>query len=207
MPTFAMTTLKRHLSHPLLALSLLASAPAFAQSANPLEQWGIDAGALLGDSRQLLLRTPDASVDGLFQAIHAGAQSPQDARVMCELFDPGAERTIEGYNGIASQLSPASRERFANAVADFLVASAQSPPQPYDPALAQQALKAAGVRAAILNDGFLAGLNGNDHPARCRSVGALLDSLQARPVAERASVMRFLLSQGLDYLALAGAVR
>ncbi|UNK48342.1 hypothetical protein MNR01_11235 [Lysobacter sp. S4-A87] len=200
-----MPTVKRLALPPLLALSLLAGAPAFAQ--DPLAQWGIDAGALLGDSRQLLLRAPDASVDGLFQAIHAGAQSPQDANVMCELFDPGAERTIDGYNEVASQLSQTSRVRFANAVADFLVASAQSPPQPYNPALAQQALKAAGVRAAILNDGFLAGLNGSDHPARCRSVGALLDSLQTRPVAERASVMRLLLSQGLDYLALAGAVR
>jgi hypothetical protein len=196
---------------PLLALSLLAGAcafvpPAFAQSGS-LEQWGIDAGALLGDSRQMLLRAPDASVDGLFQAIHAGAQSPQDSRVMCELFDPDAERTVDGYNEIASQLSQASRVRFANAVADFFVASAQNPPQPYDPALALQALKAAGVRAAILNDGFLAGLNGSDHPARCRSVGALLDALQTRPITERASVMRLLLSQGLDYLAVAGAAR
>lgn len=196
---------------PLLALSLLVGAsafvpPAFAQSGS-LEQWGIDAGALLGDSRQMLLRAPDASVDGLFQAIHAGAQSPQDSRVMCELFDPDAERSVDGYNEIASQLSQTSRVRFANAVADFFVASAQNPPQPYDPALAQQALKAAGVRAAILNDGFLAGLNGGDHPARCRSVGALLDALQTRPLTERASVMRLLLSQGLDYLAVAGAAR
>lgn len=195
---------------PLLALALICSAtasvPALAQD-RLLEQWGIDAGALVGDGRQMLLRAPDASIDGLFQAIHAGAQSPQDARVMCELFDPGAERTLDGYNQIASQLSQVSRVRFANAVADFFVAAAQSPPQPYDPALAMQALKAAGVRAAILNDGFLAGLNGNDHPARCRSVGALLDSLQTRPVAERASVMRLLLSQGLDYLAVAGGGR
>ena len=57
-----------------------------------------------------------------------------------------------------------------------------------------------------LNDGFVAGLNGGDHAARCRSVGWLLDALQSRPAAERASVMRMLLSQGLDYLALAGAL-
>jgi hypothetical protein len=204
-----MTPIKPTALRPLLALCLVASAPVFVQPAfaqdQLLEQWGIDAGALLGDSRQLLLRAPDASVDGLFQAIHAGSQTPQDARVMCELFDPDAQRTVDGYNDIASQLTQASRVRFADAVADFLVASAQSPPQPYDPALAQQALKAAGVRAAILNDGFLAGLNGSDHPARCRSVTALLDALQTRPLAERASVTRFMLSQGLDYLAIAGA--
>lgn len=187
-----------------LVLALAATTPAFAQD-SVLDQWGIDAGALVADGRDLVLRAPDASVDGLFQAVHASAQSPQDARVLCTLFDPQAERSLEGYNEIASQLGEQSRVRFANAVADFVVASAQNPPQPYNPALAMQALKAAGVRAALLNDGFVAGLSGDNHDARCRSVSALLDALQARPVKERASVMRLLLSQGLDYLAFASA--
>lgn len=180
------------------------SAPAFAQSS--LADWGFDPGALLADGRELVMRAPDASVDGVFQAVHASSRSPQDARVLCELFDPAAERSLEGYNAIAAQLSDESRLRFADAATAFFLAAAQSPRQPYDAAVAQQALKAAGVRAAIMNDGFVAGLNGGDHAARCRSVGWLLDALQSRPAAERASVMRMLLSQGLDYLALAGAL-
>lgn len=180
------------------------SAPVFAQSS--LSDWGFDPGALLADGRELVMRAPDASVDGVFQAVHASSRSPQDSRVMCELFDPAAERSLEGYNQIAAQLSEQSRLRFADAATAFFLTAAQSPQQPFDAATAQQALKAAGVRAALMNDGFLAGLNGGDHDARCRSVGWLLDALQARPAAERASVMRLLLSQGLDYLALAGSL-
>ena len=96
---------------------------------------------------------------------------------------------------------------FANAVADVFVSAAQSPRQPYDAAVAEQALKAAGVRAALLDEQFLAGLNGDDHDARCRSVGSLLESLQSRPLGERAAVTRLLLSQGLNYLSVANAPR
>ena len=116
---------------------------------------------------------------------------------------PSAASTA--YNRVASQLSDESRLRFANAVTDIFVSAAQSPRQPYDANLATQALKAAGVRAAFLNDGFVAGLNGTDHDARCRSVGWLMDAMKSRPLAERASVMRLLLSQGLDYFALGAA--
>lgn len=185
----------------LLLVAVAVLGPAHAQS---LSDWGFDPGALMADGRELVMQAPDASVDGLFQAVHASSRSPQDSRVLCELFDPGAERSLEGYQRVASQLSESGRVRFADAVTNFFLAAAQSPRQPYDAAGAQQALKAAGVRAAILNDDFLAGLNGNEHASRCRSVGWLLDALQAQPVAERASVMRLLLSQGLDYLALPG---
>lgn len=186
-----------------LVLALVSPLPATAQS---LQDWGFDPSVLMADGRDLVMRAPDASVDGLFQAVHASAQSPRDADALCALFDPGAERSLEGYNDIASRLSENSRVRFADAVSAFFLTAAQSPRQSFDATRAGQSLKAAGVRAAILNDGFLAGLNGNEHTARCRSVGWLLDALQAQPVAERASVMRLLLSQGLDYLALAGAL-
>jgi len=191
----------------LVAAALLAvsATPALAQD---LGDWGFDPSALVADGRELLLRAPDASVDGLFQAVHESAKTPQDASTLCALFDPGAQRSLDGYNRIASQLTQQSRVRFADAATNFFLTAAQSPRQPYDAAVATQALKAAGVRAALLNDGFLAGLNGNDHDARCRSVGWLIDAMASRPVAERASVMRLLLSQGIDYLSIgAGAQR
>ncbi|MGH8086622.1 MAG: hypothetical protein ACREPV_15350 [Lysobacter sp.] len=166
-----------------------------------IEQWGFDPAVLVADGAELLARAPNPAIDRLFQAVHASSQDPGDAQVLCALFDPQADRSLAGLNAIASGLAPASQQRFANAVAEVFVAAMQNPPQPWDPAAAEQALKAAGVRAALLNDGFSAGLNGDDHPARCRSVAMLLDTLQQRPLPERAAATRLLLSQGLQQLA------
>jgi len=166
-----------------------------------IEQWGFDPAVLVADGKALLARAPDPAIDRLFQAVHASSRDPRDAQVLCELFDPQADRSLAGLNAIASGLGPASQQRFANAVADVFVAAVQSPPQPYDTAAARQALKAAGVRAALLNDGFSAGLEGDDHPARCRSVAMLLDALHERPLSERAAVTRLLLGEGLQQLA------
>lgn len=166
-----------------------------------IEQWGFDPAVLVADGTELLARAPDPAIDRLLQAVHASSQDPGEAQLLCELFDPQADRSLAGLNAIGSGLAPASQERFANAVAEVFVAAMQNPPQPWDPVAAQQALTAAGVRAALLNDGFSAGLNGDDHPARCRSVAMLLDALQQRPLPERAAVTRLLLSQGMQQLA------
>jgi hypothetical protein len=181
--------------------ALLASATqALAQPPSMPEQWSFDPEVLIAESEDLLLRAPDATIDGLFQAVHASAKSPNDAGVLCQLFDPHTDRSLEGLNAIASRLGNDSRVRFADAVARIFIAAAQHPRQPYDAATARQALKSAGVRAALLDDGFVAGLNGPNHPARCRSIGLLLDALQTRPPPERAAVTRLLLSEGLTRL-------
>ncbi len=177
---------------------------ASAQSRAPAG-WGFDPSVLVADGRSLLQRAPDTAVDGLFQAVHTSARDPADAQVMCALFDPAADRSLEGLNSAASRLGEQSRLRFADAAVNVFVAAAQSPPQPFDRAQATQWLKAAGVRASLLHDGFVAGLNGGDHAARCNSVGALLDVLAQRPVAERAAVTRLLLGEGLAYMAGDGA--
>lgn len=153
------------------------------------------------EGHALLLRAPDAAVDGLFRAVHASARQPGEAQALCALFDPRADRSLAGLNAMAARLGPASRERVANAAAAVFIAAAQSPPQPFDEARAGQLLKAAGVRAALVDDGFTTGLTGDDHPARCRSIGTLLDVLQQRPLEERAAVTRLLLSQGLALVA------
>ena len=168
--------------------------------------WSFDPGALVAGSSDLLRRAPDAQIDGLFQAVHAASQDPREAQSICSLFQPDADRSLQGLNAVASQLGPASRQRFANALADTLVAAMQSPPQSYDAASAQHSLKAAGVTAALLHDGFLGGLTvtGNDssaRDARCRSLRWLLDAMQSRPMGERAGMTRFLLDQGLTRLA------
>ncbi len=168
--------------------------------------WSFDPGALVAGSSDLLRRAPDAQIDALFQAVHAASQDPREAHAICALFQPDADRSLEGLNAAASQLGPASRQRFANALADTLVAAMQSPPQSYDASAAQHSLKAAGVTAALLHDGFVGGLtataNDSDaRDARCRSLRWLLDAMQARPVVERSQMTRFLLDQGLTRLA------
>ncbi|MGV8941100.1 MAG: hypothetical protein ACOH1P_06090 [Lysobacter sp.] len=170
-----------------------------------IRQWGFDPGMLVADSRELLLRAPDPAIDRLFQAAHAATRSPQEAAALCELFDPAADRSLAGLNAVANRLSPVNRERFAGAVANLFVAAMQSTPQRYDEARARQALKASGVRAALVNDGFIAGLNGDDHDARCRALGWLMDDLGAQPLPQRAEVARLLLGEGLDQLALGPA--
>ncbi len=167
--------------------------------------WSFDPAALIAGSSDLLRRAPDAQIDGVFQAVHAASQDPREAQAICTLFQPDADRSLQGLNAVASQLGPTSRERFANALADTLVAAMQSPPQSYDAAAAQHALKAAGVTAALLHDGFVGGLtaSGNDpntRDARCRSLRWLLDAMQSRPAGERAAMTRYLLDQGLTRL-------
>jgi hypothetical protein len=178
-------------------LALPAVLPAVAQSSNSLADWGFDPSALVADGRELLRRAPNHEIDALFQALHGASREPAEAATMCALFQPQADRSLAGLNQAAARLSPSTRERFALAVADVLVAATRSPPQAYDPAGAQQALKAAGATAAILHEDFLPGLHADDTDARCRSFGLLLDGMAMRPMAERAAVTRLLLFEGL----------
>lgn len=166
-----------------------------------LEAWGFDPAVLVADGRELLLRAPDRAVDGLFQALLQSARQPTQAQATCALLDLQAERSLAGFNAVGASLDPATRERYVLAVANLFVAATQHPPQPFDPAAAQQALEQAGVRAAILYDGFSAGLNGDDPIARCRSLAMLLEALASQPLPERAAVTRLLLIEGLGQLA------
>lgn len=188
----------------LLGGSLL---PARAQqsTAGAIEKWGFDPSALVAEGQELLQRAPDPAIDQLFQAVRSSLADPHDAEVLCPLFDPEAERSLASFNEVADRLSPEHSRRFAGAVANLFVAAMQSPRQSFDEAAARQALKAAGVRAALVNDGFVAGLNGSDHQARCRSIRWLLDDLHAQPLEQRAAVARLMLAEGLGHLAVASA--
>lgn len=192
---------------PLLAAVLCMSAPAaMAQSQSSLQDWGLDPGLLAGSGSDLLRRAPDGEVDALFQAVHAATQDDDEAQALCALFEPDADRSLDGLNAAASRLGPTSRDRFATAIADALVAALQSPPQAFDAAAARQSLKSAGVTAAILHEGFVGGLNatGTDtdaRTARCQSLRWLLDAMQSRPPPERAAMTRLLLDEGLARLA------
>ena len=188
----------------LLHLALLAVAfalPAAARAQQGLD--GFDPGALMGEVQDVLLRTPDAQIDGLFHALHGSMRQPQEAEAICGLFDADADRGIDALNDVATRLSGASRQRFVDSIANVVVAGLQGQPQAYDQAAAVQALRANGARAAMLHDGFGAGLSsGASRDARCRSLGQMLDVLADRPQLERAMVTRLLLDQGLRQIPL-----
>ena len=185
------------------AVALLAlSAPLAAQGSlvEQAAQWGFDPSVLVADSQALLLRAPDREMDLLFQAVHGSAQDPGEAAALCTALDPGGELGLEALQTAGEQLGPASRERFVGAIGAVMLAAAQNPPQRFDEAVARQALKAAGVTAAIQHDGFVAGLASSDRDARCRSVRLLIEGLQTRPLAERAAATRLMLREGLVLL-------
>lgn len=185
-------------------LTLLVAAPLHA----PAQDWDpgdFDVSALIAGTRDVLQRAPDREIDALFQAVHASATIPREAEALCALFEPGADRSLEGFHRFAAGLGDASRERFADALANVLVAGLQGAPQAYDAAAARQALKSNAARAAILHEGFVAGLAADgDTPAgreaRCRSLRWMLDTLRSRPLPERALVTRLLLGEGVQRL-------
>lgn len=180
----------------LLGLALAVPAAASAQDFESFE--GFDPAVLMGGVGDVLARTPDAQVDGLFTALHGSMRQPAEAEAICSLFDADADRGIDSLNAVAMRLPEASRQRFADAIAQVVVAGLQGQPQAWDRAAAAQALKANGTRAAILHDGFTAGLAQDaSRDARCNSLGAMLDVLAERPQNERVPVTRLLLEQGL----------
>ncbi len=188
----------------LLHLALLAVAVALPPAGHAQQGLdGFDPGALMGEVQDVLVRTPDAQIDGLFHALHGSMRQPQEAEAICGLFDADADRGINALNEVATRLSGASRQRFVDSIANVVVAGLQGQPQAYDQAAAAQALRANGARAAMLHDGFSAGLSsGASRDARCRSLGQMLDVLADRPQPERAMVTRLLLDQGLRQIPL-----
>lgn len=165
----------------------------------------IDTDALLAGAGDVLMRAPDGAIDDLFQAAHQASQSPQDARILCDLFDPHADRSFEALAATANRLGPESRERFGIALANIAVAGLQEPLQPFDAAAAKQTLKSAGVTAMLLHDGFMIGMIADasdpaSREARCRSLRWMLDALQDVPMPQRAAATRLMLSEGLAQL-------
>lgn len=195
-----------HLPTKALALGLLLGAAAMPGPA-PAQQYEFDLSqlnpvAVASMGGDLLRRAPDPAIDDLFQAVRTSAQSPEEAAILCALFEPDADRSAQAIQRTAERLGPASRDRFANAFVGIALAGLQGQPQPYDPAAAQQALKATAVKATFLHDGFGAGLNasGSDaasREARCRSFRQLVGVLGNEPLPTRALATRWLLDQGL----------
>lgn len=183
----------------LLAL-VLPPAGAQHEAADRIELPGLD--VVLSGAEDLMLRAADQDVDGLYQAVLAASQSDRDASRLCALFDPTADRSLAGLQRVASALDPDSRARFADAALAIAVSGMQGPLRPYDPVIADQVLRRAAVTAALIHDGFSAGMaaTGRDpgsREARCRSFRQLVDVLKDFALADRAAATRYLMLEGL----------
>ena len=188
----------------LLAVLCLALAPLAAQAQNAprVDLSGIDPAQVLAGAGDVLLRAPDGDIDRLFRAVHAASRNESEARGLCALFEPDADRSLPGLQRAANALGGDSRARFIEAVAAIAVNGLQAPRQPYDPAVGAQALKAATVTGMMLYDGFLLGLGstGTDaasRTARCTAFRQLVDVLNDFDLGQRVAATRFLLNEGL----------
>lgn len=183
---------------------LLALVPCIADAADRAT-WSFDPQELVARSETVILHSPDATLDLLFQAVVEAARQPRELQAMCAAFDPRAQRDLAAINRIALRFGPESQRRFQSATDALLQAARSAPPQPYDAQLAQRALRQAAVAAAMLYDGFVAAIDSIEHGrsdpagqgARCRALRQLLDTVSMRPLNERAMITRLLMREGL----------
>ena len=184
-----------------LCLALVPSVAAQAQSSR-IDLSGIDPMQVLAGANDVLARAPDADIDRLFKAVHAASRDEQEARGLCALFEPEADRSLAGLQRAANALGEQSRLRFVEAVTAVALGGLQAPPRAWDPAAGEQALKAATVTGMMLHDGFLLGLSstGRDadsRRARCTAFRQMVDVLDGFSVGDRVAATRYLLSEGL----------
>jgi len=188
----------------LTAALCLALAPVMgAQAQSPrVDLSDVDRLQVLAGASDVLARAPDVDVDRLFKAVHAASRDEGEARGLCALFEPDADRSLAGLQRAANALGEQSRMRFIDAVSAVVVNGLQAPPRGYDPAVGEQALKAATVTGMMLHDGFLLGLSSTgadaaSRHARCTAFRQMVDVLDGFGLAERVAATRYLLSEGL----------
>src|SRR3546814_17217759 len=114
---------------PVLFGALLA-APAVAQDEYVVDLSQIDPSAILASAGDVLMRAPDAAIDALFQATHAAAQKPGEAKILCTLFDPHADRSFASLAATPNRLGAHRRERFPLARAHIAPPPLPGPPPP-----------------------------------------------------------------------------
>lgn len=166
--------------------------------------------AQLGAQADALLRSASAeSLDGLFRSVHGLMKSPTDSLQVCRALASDSRGSADTWLTLAQGLSNANRDALTGALADVALSGWQGRPMPFDDAAARRQLTQAGVRAAMLNEGFSASALGNAatpgaeadaremEAQRCCSLGWLLDAVAAQPRDERAAITRLLLRDGI----------
>lgn len=192
-----------------LALSLLCvslAVPGMAAAQQTIDLSRIDPAVVMATGSDVLRRASAPAIDELFQAVLQASREPAEARALCTLFEPDAQRDLAAFQRAVDRLGPASRNRFANAFTHVALSGLQGAPQAFDAAAAQQVLRAAAVTATLLHDGFMLGLTatGTDEAsrqARCSAFRQMVDVLKDRPQDQRVLATRWLLDEGLTLVA------
>lgn len=185
-------------------LVLLCCGQVRAQSMFDFDLSQLDPSRMLAATDAMLLGAADPQVDALYQAVLASSQLDREAASLCRVFDIYGDHSLAGLQRAVTELGPESRERFTLALTGIAVSGFQRAPRTYDAAEALQVIKAAGVTAAILHDGFLARLNAEgDDPAsrdgRCQAFRQVIGVLADFSLEERALATRHLLREGFGH--------
>ena len=174
-------------------------------AASPLASHAQPQNALGSEAEAMLRSASIESIDVLFQAVHAVSTSPADAEKVCAALASPDRGSAQAWLGLAQALSADHRDRLTRALGEVALSAWRGQPAPFDESAARTSLRQAGVRAALLHDGFSASALGSQgdeadvdiQAQRCRSLGWLLDAVASRPQAERAAITRLMLRDGL----------
>lgn len=176
----------------------VAPAPSLAQSR----------GTLAAQADVLLRSASERSLDDLFQSVHGLSKSPQDSARLCRALASPERGSADTWLRLAQEIAPAHRDALSGALGDIALSGWRGQPAAFNEDDARKSLRQAGVRAALLNEGFSASTlsavadtqDAQADALRCRSLGWLLDAVATQPRGERAAITRLLLRDGVASL-------
>lgn len=164
-------------------------------------------GELASQADTLLRSASNEALDSLFKSVHAVSTSPTDSAQVCRALASPDRGSADTWLTLAQGLSGDNRDRLTSALGEIALSGWQGRPSPFDENAARTSLRQAGVRAAMLNDGFSASalsMEGASEASeaemealRCQSLGWLMDAVASQPLDERAAITRLLLRDGL----------
>lgn len=166
-------------------------------------------GSLATQADALLRSASESSLDRLFQSVHGLSRTPEDSARLCRALASPDRGSADTWLALAQQISPGNRDALTGALGDVALSGWQGRPAAFNEEEARKSLRQAGVRAAILNEGFSVGALTADatipgdaeaDALRCQSLGWLLDAVASQPQAERAAITRLLLRDGMASL-------
>lgn len=187
---------------PRIFAMLLTTAMCFAVA--PATSHAQSRNELASQADALLRSASDESLDSLFQSVHAVSKTPGDAEQVCRALASNQRGSADTWLALAQGLSSANRDELTSALGEIALSGWQGKPSSFDENAARTSLRQAGVRAAMLNEGFSASALANDDASqaeleamRCQSLGWLLDAVATQPTTERAAITRLLMRDGI----------
>ncbi len=184
---------------------LLTTAMCFAVA--PATSLAQTSGSLTAQADALLRSASEDALDRLFSSVHGLSRSDADANRLCRALASPSRGSADTWLALAQEIAPEHRDALTGALAEVALSGWQGQPMAFDETAARKSLRQAGVRAALLNEGFSAAALAADGPSdeeadavRCQSLRWLLDAVATQPASERAAITRLLLRDGVAAL-------